>query len=324
MSLKSKVGVLAICLSTIASSGIDAFFGFGDCWTDTDCIWDSIRCRDWGATIDATGGYRYDRITCLINAYDPPGTFISSDDLKAKNLQVWEWGLRARVRLGNLYAKAWGTFGVIPFGNYTETGTGATGLSSQSRTDVRHGKVEDASFGAGYLFGVTDWLSLAPVGGWSYNYQRIKLKHAKTDGVSDPTLNGTSYTNRWQGPWAGFEGVTEFGCLLFNIGYEYHWAHWHAVWKLSGADQIGGAFSDKRHSNKASGNVVYFNTFWNAWDDLDAGVLLKYQYWRATNGQMVPLAGSFAAVGLGADEVNKVSHATWQSFEIQLSLGYTF
>lgn len=324
MSLKRTAGALAIGLSLLISPKAEAFFGFGDCWDNTDCIWDSIRCQDWGATIDATGGYRYDKLTCLIDAFDPPGTFLSSDDLKAKNLSVWEWGLRSRVRLGRLHVKTWGTFGVIPYGSYSERGTDAADVSSTIRADVRHGKVEDFSVGAGYLFEATEWFCLAPVAGWSYNYQRIKLRHAETDGISDLTINGVSYKNRWQGPWLGFEAATELGCLAVNLGYEYHWAHWHAAWKLAGDDVRGGPFSDRRKANNASGNVVFLNTFWNAWDDLDAGLLLKYQYWRATGGHMTPLAGSFADIGLGADEKDKVKHATWQSFEIQLSLGYTF
>lgn len=324
MSLKKTASVLVISLSLLTADKAEAFFGFGDCWDNTDCIWDSIRCMDWEVTVDATGGFRYDRLTCLIDAFDPPDTFISSDDLKAKNLTVWEWGLKGRVRLGDLYVKGWGTFGKVFYGNYTEIGTGADGGTSTSKAKVRGGKTQDASFGAGYLFGVTDWLCLAPVAGWSYNYQKVKIKHAKTDGVDDPTLDGVSYINRWRGPWLGFEAATSLWCLGFNFGYEYHWAHWRGSWKLDGADVQGGSFSDRRKTNHASGNVVYLNTFWNAFEDFDAGVLLKYQYWRAKNGSETPVAGSFAAVGLGPDEVDKVKHATWQSFEVQLSLGYTF
>lgn len=324
MTLKKTVGALAISVSLLISQKAEAFFGFGDCWTNTDCVWDSIRCMDWGVTIDATGGYRYDRLTCNINAFDPPGTFISSDDLKATNLNVWEWGLRSRVRLGSIYAKAWGTFGFIGDGDYREVGRGASGSSSTSKADAGQGSVEDASFGLGYLFEVTDWLCLAPVGGWSYNYQRIKINNAETDGVDDPVIDGVSYKDRWQGPWVGFEAATNLWCFTLNLGYEYHWAHWHGTWKLNSSDVPGGAFSDRRKSNDASGNVVYLNTFWNAWDCLDAGVLLKYQYWQAKGGRLTPLHGTFADLGFGADEVDKISKATWQSFEIQLSLGYTF
>lgn len=324
MSIKNTFGSLAVSLSLLTASQADAFFGFGDCWTNTDGIKDEISCWNWSGSVDVTGGYRSDRITCLIDAFDPPGTFISSDDLKAKNLSVWEWGLKGRLQLGNFYTKAWGTFGIIPSGNYSELGTGADGGTSHTKGLIRHGKVEDASFGLGYLFNVCDWLCFAPIGGWAYDYQRVKVRNAHTDGVSDPIINGLSYTNRWQGPWVGFDSGMVVDCIAINVGYEYHWAHWHAVWKLSGDDVVGGAFSDKRHSNNASGNVVYLNTFWNAWDDLEAGLLLKYQYWRAKNGQMLPLAGSFAAVGFGADEVDKIPHAVWQSIEIQLSLGYAF
>lgn len=323
MTIRRKISALAVGISLLASQKGDAFFGFWD-WDNTDCLWDNIRSWDWEANVNATGGYRYDELTCLIDAYDPPGTFISSDDLKAKNLNVWEWGLKGRLKLGNIYAKGWGTFGIIPFGNYREKGTSADGATGVINADVRHGKVEDVSFGLGYLLGITDWLCVAPVGGWSYDYQRIKLKHAKSDGISDSTINGLAYKNRWQGPWAGIEGVTEICCFAVNFGYEYHWAHWHASWDLHGADVLGGSFSDKRESKHATGNVGYINTYWNAWDDFEAGLLVKYQYWRAKNGSMIPKAGSFAAVGLGANEVDKIPHAIWQSIEIQLSLGYTF
>ena len=143
MSLNKTVSTLAIGFSLLISHKTEAFFGFGDCWDNTDRIWDCFRSWDWGGTIDATGGYRYDELKCLVDAYDPPGTFISSDDLKADNLSVWEWGLKSRVRLGCLYMKAWGTFGVIPVGSYTERGKSASGLTHTSKADVRHGKVED-------------------------------------------------------------------------------------------------------------------------------------------------------------------------------------
>lgn len=321
MSFRKSAVSVVLAASLLSTQKADALFGVMDsCWNPID----NFLSWNWETTLDVTGGYRNDRLTCVIDAFDPPGTLISIDDLKATNLSVWEWGAKSRVRLGDFYVKAWGTFGIITDGRYTETGSAPNQASIVSKAHISQGKTEDASFGLGYLFCVGDYLSLSPVGGWSYNYQRVKLKHAKTEGIADPTLDGVTYRNRWQGPWAGFEATTCLGCITINLGYEYHWAHWHAEWKLNNTDILGLSFSDRRKANNASGNVVSLNSFWNIWEDFDAGILFKYQYWRAKNGRETPIAGSFADVGLGADEVDKIPRAIWQSYEIQLSLGYTF
>jgi hypothetical protein len=182
----------------------------------------------------------------------------------------------------------------------------------------------DYSIGLGYSLSCWDYFSISPAVGYSYDYQKFKLHHATFNGAPDPVLEGLKYENRWQGPWVGCEAQFAMQCMDFSLGYEYHWSHWHANWELKGADVAAGAFSDKRKSHQANGNVVYLDSAYSFCDCWDVGVGLKYQFWRATHGRELPRGGSFAEIGLSPTEKDKVPKATWYSYQVQLSVGHNF
>lgn len=281
------------------------------------------------ASLDIIGGYRNDELTTLIHAFNPPETFILSDDLQAKNIRVFEVGLKGRTLIYDCLAMyGYALFGQVYSGHYTDTQRNPqgnpNGLVAASHADIHGGETRDFSIGIGYLYPVFYCIHAGPTAGWSYNELRIKMNHAHTNNEPNPILDDLQYENRWQGPWIGLEGNFDLVLIQVNLGYEYHFGNWNADWDLSGPDIFGGSFSDKRHSNQVSGNVVYLEANYHLITCCELGLALKYQYWKAKDGKEEPKAGSFASIGYPATEVDHVPHATWKSFEIILSTGFCF
>lgn len=281
-----------------------------------------LKACEW--EFDALIGYRYDKVTTQIKVYDPEDVFILKDDLHAKNIRIYEAGLKGRVTYCHWVLKGFGTIGKVTHGDYHERVESQLGDVFKTKASIYKGTTRDASIGLGYLFSCWNWIYLTPFGGWSYDYQRIKIKNPKTNGEFDSVLDNLSYRTQWEGPWLGLESGTCFCGFDFRVGYEYHCPRWHAKWLLDGPDVAGEVFSDKRHAHDAYGNVFYLEGNYVFWDCLTIGAEVKYQYWKAKNGRETPIAGSFSDVGLNDTEVDKVPTAIWRSWEFQLTLGYNF
>jgi hypothetical protein len=112
--------------------------------------------------------------------------------------------------------------------------------------------------------------------------------------------------------------------VTVDLGYEFHVVQWHAQWRLKGDDVISGAFSDRRHSNQCYGNVGFINVNYNFFQCWTIAIGARYNYFKAAHGREKPLAGSFSSIGKSDVEVDKVRKATWQSFAMQMFLGYGF
>lgn len=301
---------------------------------------------EFAGEINLTNGYRCDKITADVHAFDPPGTLFLTDDLKVKNLSSYQIGLKGRALYCSWLARAEGDYAWTGHGKYHEDSAGFPGdfALATSTAHVHKGNMADFTVGGGYLFNLGQftgmcgcdnscgcdnycnsdtYFGIGPVAGWSYSRQQIKLKDAVTNGLPDPVLDDLKYTNRWQGPWLGVDLSFKTCQFTINAGYEYHWADWHASWRLDGPDVLGVAFSDRRHSKHAQGQVGYIDGRWNVWCNWTIGIGLKYQNWRVNKGRVEPLAGSFPAVGLSPTEVDRVK-ATWQSFAATFDIGYSF
>jgi len=321
MKVKSKVGVglawIALCIAPTTSNA----------W----CCADDWCCDDWNYKFSGdaqlSGGYRYDEISASINSFDAPGVFVSQDKLKIKKMHIWEVGGKARVTLGNVYIRGYGYTGWGSHGKYTERVSDGIGDFSVSRADVKHIRTQDALVGLGYMFTTTDcsgncW-GIAPIAGWSYAHQRVKLKDGNTNGFEDLIFDGLVYKNRWSGPWLGFDVSYAHCDFSVNAGYEYHWANWHAEWLLDDVDVLPNAFSDRRHAKNAHGNVVYIDGFWSFACNWEIGLGFKFQEWNARKGHVEPIAG-LAAAGLLPTAEDKLKHAKWCSAELTLNLVYDF
>lgn len=288
----------------------------------------------WSADLDLTVGYRNDRIKTHVNGYNPPGTLVIQDRLKGKNLNIFEVGVEGRASIcdDQLFVKGFADFGHIVSGHYKENVAFPIIVSEVIEAHVHRGCTQDYSIGAGYLFPIEigcflpcgSCLRIGPTAGYSYDYLKIRMRKVTTNDVPDPVLSDLEYSMRWHGPWAGVETEFCIDCFKVIFDYEFHWSEWRGIWALKGPDVLGVAFSDKRKSKHGTGNLfeldgIYeFNECWNF------GIGLKYQFWQARKGHLVPRCGTFAEIGLSPTEKDKVPKATWQSAQIQLSAGYNF
>ena len=252
----------------------------------------ALQAEPFGIEVDLTNGYRQDKLACLINTFDPAGTFIGSDNLTAHNMSIYQLGLKARYEQCGILVRADGDYGWGNDGHYHETFHDAvTQTITDTTAKLHHVNVQDGTVGAGYLFNLNDCgcgmyginldgVAIGPVAGWSYARQQFKLKNTFTNGVFDPVVNGVKYTERWQGPWLGVDATGAFCNYVLRTGYEYHWATWHATWTLPGPDTIG-AFSDRRHANDAWGQVAYLDGRWYFCSGWNVGFGAKFQFWKA-------------------------------------------
>lgn len=299
--------------------------------------------------LDATlsNGYRQDRIINFIETFIPPITpaiptgikgfdpkppriKIAEDLFKARNINMYQIGLRGDWTLCQWLLRIDGNYAIggSP-GQYRERANGIPRTAQNTlvtKAHVRDARAQDFSIGLGYLipfftyfFPIYQDIHVGPVGGWSYNRQAFKLKHAKSNGKKDPALNNLKYKNLWQSPWLGVDVV--FTTVSFNVktGFEYHWGDWHATWKLAGADVPGGAFSDRRKSHSVKGHVYYAMARWTPWCAFSVGLGFKIQRWKARHGHANPLTGN-----LPPPIFDVVKHAIWESCSGTIDLSYNF
>jgi hypothetical protein len=279
----------------------------------------------WDGDVAVIAGYRNDHTETVIDSYDPPGTPIHTDVVKGKDLNIYEVGVEGNFLLcRSLFITGFAKLGTVTHGSYLETASTST-RSSLAKAKIHQGYTKDLSLGGGWLLPCFCLFKIGPMAGYSYDYQQIKMHRTTINGTVIPLLDDLRYEMRWQGPWVGFASNFSLPyCVDITGGYEYHWGHWHANWLLDGPDVSGQAFSDKRHSKHAYGNVVFLKGLYTPLPCWDISIGVKYQYWKATHGREIPRAGSFAAVGLNSTEVDKVKKVLWSSIEVELGLAYQF
>lgn len=230
--------------------------------------------------VDALAGFRHDEITSLNQIY---------------RLPVYEASLKGRLSLGNILIK---------------------GFQSRGRVDsekgVDTGRTSDSSIGVGYLISLFNFYA-GPVVGWSLHDQKIKIKAADLSGLSYFISNNLTSHFRWQGPWLGIEGGFSLLCIRFNAGYEYHWPH--RKWHLSKLNLSENSYPNQSSAHSGKGQVIFINAAYAFLGCVAVGAEIKYQYWKAKNGD---------ALNIGS-EFSEISQATsWKSWETLLSLGLQF
>ncbi|MDP1834925.1 MAG: hypothetical protein Q8K75_03255 [Chlamydiales bacterium] len=270
-------------------------------------------------------GYRQDEVSARIDAFDPPGTFIVSNHVEGKDIQLVEFGATAQARIvSNWWLHGAASVGSINKGKYSETSATFTS-ESVTKADIYKGDSFDYSVSVGYLIPTTFYsVTLEPVIGWSYDTMRFKIKNAAADNTPEPTLDGLTYMNKWDGMWLGLIAYYSVGPINIKAGYEYHRPRWHAQWTLAGPDIPEGAFSDKRKATRAWGNVFFVDTNYLIQDNWDAGLGLKYGLWQARDGYEHPKAGSFPDVGYSAEEQDQVPFANWKSFQVRFTSNFYY
>lgn len=302
---------------------------------------------EWNLSLDVFGGYRTDMLICWIDDFDPPTTLVSVDRLRARDLEIYETGLNGRLTICDSWLlRGFLAYGKVHSGKYIEKNTviGENQVTNLSETiakaKVRRGHTEDGSIGLGYLFPLfkcfclDDGASLGPVFGWAFHTQNIKMNSAKSGTFTpekpdivfspDPTLDGLNYKNRWRSFWLGLEVFLPIYCVNIRIGYEYHWPRWHAEWLLAGNDVPNAAFSDRRSAEEGYGSLAFLNASYYLWDCFYIASEVNFHYWRVKDGKLSPKALDPVAIGIKDTEIFEVRKAVWKSFEVEVSIGYSF
>jgi hypothetical protein len=285
-----------------------------------DCYVDNIY-------LDVIGGYREDELSSHVAEFSCPTGFVGTDHLKVKRINVYEVGGIARAEYCNFYTRAYGTYGWGHHGKYEETSENFGCCENRTTSSVFRTRTKDLTVGIGYSLPLYDYWcnpwNVGLIGGWYYDEVHLTMSNAYENGFFSPIVSGFRYKNRWSGPWVGLDISFECGNGIFNGGYEYHWGHWNGDWLLRGPDVRGVAFSDHRESHHVCGSVIFADAKWKYWF-FEIGLGIRLQEFKANNGHLKPLAGSFAAVGLPRDEIEKLKHARWYSAGVHLDLGITF
>ncbi|UCF93218.1 MAG: autotransporter domain-containing protein [Desulfobacterales bacterium] len=213
-------------------------------------------------------------------------------------------------------------------------GDNRTSEFSRSDNEAGDGDVWDASLGVGYplrLFEDSP-LEIAPLIGYSYHQQNLKMRHGRqtlaTPGTTPPLgpfpgLN-SSYETHWRGPWIGVDlsyRSKELKAFMHRMevcfSFEYHWADYRgsADWNLRTDLARPQSF---KHDADGDGIIVSagFNIFFNPHWALNLSY--DYQDWSTDDG----VDKIFFADGTrGATRLNEVN---WKSYAIGLGIGYRF
>ncbi len=266
-------------------------------------------------------GYRFDGITAKSEGLDPKGSRVSLDFMDIK-VHICEVVLSGELAFPNNWIfEGFTDIGVVGAGRYKEEALAMGLLDTQA--DLNSGWCADISIDLGYRWPICWGLCLQPSIGWSYDYLKVTTQRTKTNGHPDPILEGVSYTNRWQGPWVGLGSQGCWCGYKLRSGYEYHQPYWKAAWTLAHPDIPRSAFSDHRKSHHASAHVIFIESSYTLPNCWSFGINMRGGYWRATQGTLLPRAGSFSALDI-PEEVDVVHQATWYTGQAKIFCGVTF
>lgn len=288
--------------------------------------------------IELSGGYRQDDFKTAYDYFliDTPES-VTYNSTQSRHANIWQLGLKGRLVmpelccfqeydfLRNFYVKGfayWGSdvgkthFSDLYFG-YDE-GFACGILKTYHTVDwqIAGGYLFDLGCLCGY--GSDLDLSLGLLGGYAWDKQKISIRNNHVgsyfDGEGyfpDEAYNHGKLFNKWQGGFIGTELYYSACDFLLNFGYEYHWATFNG-----GEDLPNWDFYDRRHSDNASGNVVYLDASYQVCDGWEVGAELKWERYSANHGK----------TRASDDDAYQYAHtnAQWQSWQLTANVGYNF
>jgi len=288
--------------------------------------------------IDFSGGYRQDDFKTAYHYFlRDDARDVTNNITKAEHANIWQIGLKGRLVMPDLYCLQsfeflryfyltghayWGRdAGHTHFEDNYESADNGFGCGT-----IKDYHTTDWQIGLGYLFDIGCFfgcnsdldLSLGVLGGYSWDQQKITLGKRSVDSgfngiayLPDTSYNSANLFNRWQGGWLGTEIYYSHCNLLLNLGYEYHWSTWD-----SGENFPKVNFWDRRHSDNASGNVVYLDATYNVCDSWEVGIGLKWSRYTACKGKTKASDSDL----YGYSDAN----GRLQSWQLTANLGYNF
>ena len=281
--------------------------------------------------IDLSAGVRHDKLSAEIKTYNPPpanstltkGSLISTDDFKTSEITLYQIGLKSRWRPCNWIAYFEGSYAFSNNGRFCEEiipAPGVLGRRSRVQATFHDGRARDLTLGAGYLFPICRWVSIGPLFGWSYHYQRFHTKNPLLNHTPSPVTH-VRYINRWQGPWAGLDLALSLLCFDFHAGYAYTWGDWYATWLLTAVNTERRAYADRP---RAPGHTLYIDGQFNIWPCFNIAVGLKYYHYRIHHGVPNPKAITTTTINPLDLLEARVPHAKWEAIVATFDIGFSF
>lgn len=275
-----------------------------------------------GLDLTAGIGQRRDRVFCTNKFFTP--VLFEIDDFDT-SMSLYEATVKGDWFMDEWILRFDVGYGWNGDGRYKETFTVPNVATEKFTCHIDHATAFDFSIGEGYLFPIDDYYFVGPVAGWAYHQQKFRTIEALSDGVPIPFITGIKYNDRWSGPWLGIDAIFCSDEITVHIGYQYCWADWHAKWQLEGPDIFGVIFSDRRKSTNAHGNTLFLNgRYYPFCPEWSIGLGLKYEVWKAINGTVKPLHGSFDDVGFSSIQEFEMRHARWDSFQATFDASLSF
>lgn len=314
------------------------------------CLMTNLSALELGNEFNLSGGYRNDDISINSKVFLPTEDTIK-DHLHFDNLDIGEIGFNFRLTMpeydycnsGNaslvnevissFYFKGsayWGWSGKDNFDRNVGTVSPDDFVSTFSVSQGNdRARTEDFNIGLGCLLFNCDCWGIGLTGGYAYDKQRIRTSSGETSLDNTPFIPNTLYSGlvfkqRWQGPWVGAElfygDCSWYACL----GYEYHFAHYHAKLSLPNETTFEtGDFSNTRSTRNAHGNIGYINAHYIICDCWQVGLGLTYKQYRARHGSLSPTEGNFEDIGF-TSTTRGSSNAKWLTYSLVADVGYRF
>ena len=220
----------------------------------------------------------------------------------------------------HLYFRGYADYATITSGKARQTFYDTNGdFTERYRQQAHNGHMYDFLGGFGWnLPCFPNWLTVAPVGGYSQEVQSIESNHAK---LTTPDGNQGRIAGRhsklrlnWYGPWAGVDVAIRYRGLKVGGTFEYHWANLSASESQSAG---GGCVNNCHTSNSINvegrglvGVLSATQVFCNNWR---FGFVGKLQYWKTRSG-------NYSYDG----EKLRLNPLKWNSGSLVANIGYRF
>ena len=300
-----KVCFLILCCFSLVERGYADYFGsYEGC---ANCFgFESVL------TFDVGGGYRSDNLNWK---RFPSETSEISEKWENIGMGVVETNASFLACEHYLFRADFDSGWFEKSGKQTYTTYSDNVLTEELKARTR-GQVYDVSGGIGYQFNIPCYrTSIAPLVGYSYNYQRFKNSQYVNQ-LTDPEVTTTShnrYKYRWNGPWLGLDLVTQPYCdLLIFFDYEFHWSTLNADIH---ENFVEGQEPAKVKLDNCYGNEYTVGSSYVFCDEWFLGLKFNYkQFWGNKGHYRVE------------DQETKIAvrDLNWETYSITLDVGYNF
>ncbi len=213
---------------------------------------------------------------------------------------------------------------------------------SRSISETNDDEVWDASLGGGYaFFFMQDRLSVAPLVGYSYHKQNLRITNGmqvisldnpfSMDPDDNPPAIGplssalnSTYRARWRGPWLGLDlryrpknRALRWPPLQLGLSVEYHWADYYGEgnWNLRSDLDHPKSFE---HEADGTGISITGECLIKLTPHWDLSAHLNFQDWSTSSGTDRKFLNGGGSIKTRLNEVN------WESKSFMVGAVYRF